>query len=371
MYVLPPQIKQAVSFSMAVAADATVVVEGDDQDIIDVPDENEDFDSQPVEKHLLILGETGVGKSYLTNSLFGKALDVKAKASQNVKTRGQEPIMIHTAEIPCKVDERNVCTKFIIYDSRGFADPSCSDTALFKKFAKKIDIDKLDAVLLCHRMGSRFNDSSVRFVELLAKHFLKENEVIWNKCILVLTQANLFGMLEDEDDENRDEAEVILGPAKDEDKDDENGDETKADMCAGVKMLDTMKQWSVAFNDTLIEKGVSKKIYLQIPVCITGSKRNVKFPITKDWIDELLHVTLKKCYNKVREVRAIQLKKKGSIRRRALIGGAIGASVGGTILPVVGLPVGLTIGALVGWQRGKQDAEKQEEKDFEELKSQV
>ena len=338
---------------MAVAADASyAVAEEDDQDLTYVPDGNEDFDSQPVEKHLLILGETGVGKSYLINAQFGVALDVKAEESQDVKRAyaGDEPMKIHKAEVLCKVDERNVCTKFIIYDSRGFADPSCKDKALFKKFAKKIDIDKLDAVLLCHRMNSRFNDSSVRFVELLAKHFPKENEVIWNKCILVLTQANyhLFSLSE------------AMGRDAVDAKD--------TNEALGVRMLETMKQFSITFNDTLMKKGVSEKInYFQIPVCIAGSKSDIRFPITDDWKEELLHVTLQKCYNKVREVRAIKLKKWGSIRRKALIGGAIGGGVSGTILPVVGLPVGLTIGALVGWKYGKQDAEKQAEKDFEEL----
>ena len=338
---------------MAVAANAGcyVVTEGDNQDIINVSHGNEDFDCQPVEKHLLILGETGVGKSYLINALFGEALDGKAKVSQSILACEHEPIVIHTAEVSCKVDEKNVCTKFIIYDSRGFADPSCSDTTLFKKFTKKIDIDKLDAVFVCHRMGSRFNNSSVRFAELLANHFLKENEVIWNKCILVLTQANLFGMLEDED--------------KDDTVDDENIDP------AALKMLNAMKDWSLAFNEALVKQKVSQLIYQQIPVCLAGSKKSVNLLITDDWIKELLHVTLRKCYNKVKEVRAIQLKKRGSIGYSIVIGGAvggaIGASVGVGVLSVLGLPVGLTIGALVGWKYGKKTAKKKEEEKIKKL----
>lgn len=319
----------------------------DDFEIIEI---NENLHSTPKEKHLLILGETGVGKSYLINALFGEALDVKAEVSQAIVSSEHEPIVIHTAEVSCKVDEKNVCTKFIIYDSRGFADPSCSDTTLFKKFTKKIDIDKLDAVLLCHRMGSRFNNSSVRFAELLANHFLKENEVIWNKCILILTQANLFGMLEDEDEDDTVDDESIR---------------------AALKMLNAMKDWSLAFDEALVKQKVSKQIYQQIPVCLAGSKKSVKLPITDDWIKELLHVTLRKCYNKVKEVRAIQLKKMGSIGYSIVIGGAvggaIGASVGVGVLSVLGLPVGLTIGALVGWKRGKEIAKKEEEEKIKKL----
>ena len=203
-----------------------------------------------------------------------------------------------------------------------------------------IDIDKLDAVYICHRISGRFNDSSVRFAELLVKQF---PEVIWSKCILVLTQANLF------------------------EQDDDDDDDDDSDMRAALRMLESMKQWSLAFDEALVEKGVSRKIYLQIPVCVAGSKRNVKLPVTDDWIEELRHVTLQKCYNKTREITKINLKKKGSIERSIIAGGAIGAGVAGTLLPLVGLPLGLTIGALVGWKYGEKTAEKEAQKKIQEL----
>ena len=301
----------------------------------------EEFDSEPVKKQILILGETGVGKSYLINALFGDTIDVKAQVSRDVKAQSHEPIVKHTAEVMCKVEESFTCTKFTIYDTRGFADPTHKDKALFKNYTKMIDIDKLDAVYICHRISGRFNDSSVRFAELLAKHFLKDNEVIWSKCILVLTQANLFELEEDDDDDD-------------------------SDMRAALRMLESMKQWSLAFDEALVQL-VSKKIYLQIPVCVVGSKRNVKLPVTNDWIEELLHVTLQKCYNKTREIKKINLKKRGSIGRSIIAGGAIGAGVAGTLLPLVGLPLGLTIGALVGWKYGEKTAEKEAQKKIQEL----
>ena len=303
----------------------------------------EEFDSEPVNKQILILGETGVGKSYLINALFGDTIDVKAQVSRDVKAQSHEPIVKHTAEVMCKVEESFTCTKLTIYDTRGFADPTHKDKALFKNYTKMIDIHKLDAVYICHRISGRFNDSSVRFAELLAKHFLKDNEVIWSKCILVLTQANLFD-LEDDDDEIDDDS----------------------DMRPALRMLESMKQWSLAFDEALVQL-VSKKIYLQIPVCVAGSKRNVKLPVTNDWIEELLHATLQKCYNKTREIKKINLKKRGSIERSIIAGGAIGAGVAGTLLPLVGLPLGLTIGALAGWKYGEKSAEKEAKKKIQEL----
>ena len=309
----------------------------------------EEFDSEPVEKQILILGETGVGKSYLINALFGATIDIKAQVSRDVKAQSHEPIVKHTAEVNCKVEESFTCTKLTIYDTRGFADPTHKDTALFKNYTKMIDIDKLDAVYICHRISGRFNDSSVRFAELLAKHFFKENEVIWSKCILVLTQANLFEIEEDDDDD---------------DDDDDNNDDNK--MRTALRMLESMKQWSLAFDEALVQL-VPKKIYLQIPVCVAGSKRNVKLPVTDDWTEELLHATLQKCYNKTREIKAINRSKRDSIGRSIIAGGAIGAGVAGTLLPLVGLPFGLTIGALIGWKYGEKSAEEEATKKIQEL----
>uniref|UniRef100_A0A1X7TLB3 Septin-type G domain-containing protein n=1 Tax=Amphimedon queenslandica TaxID=400682 RepID=A0A1X7TLB3_AMPQE len=306
----------------------------------------EEFDSEPIEKQILILGETGVGKSYLINALFGNTLDIKAQVSRDVKAQSHEPIVKHTAQVMCKVEESFTCTKLTIYDTRGFADPTHKDEALFKNYTKMIDIDKLDAVYICHRISGRFNDSSVRFAELLAKHFFKENEVIWSKCILVLTQANLFEIEEEDDD------------------DDDNDDNKK--MCAALRMLESMKQWSLAFDEALVQL-VPKKIYLQIPVCVAGSKRNVKLPVRDDWVEELLHATLQKCYNKTREIKAINQSKRDSVGRSIIAGGAIGAGVAATLLPVVGLPLGLTIGALIGWKYGEKSAGKEAQKKIQEL----
>ena len=310
----------------------------------------EEFDTKPVEKQILILGETGVGKSYLINALFGATIDTKAQVSRDVKAQSHEPIVKHTAEVNCKVEESFTCTKLTIYDTRGFADPTHKDKTLFKNYTKMIDIDKLDAVYICHRISGRFNDSSVRFAELLAKHFLKKNEVIWSKCILVLTQANLFEIEEDDDD-------------------DDNNDDKK--MHTAIRMLESMKQWSLAFDEVLVQL-VPKKVYLQIPVCVAGraqtrSKPNVKLPVTDDWTEELLHATLQKCYNKTREIKAIDRSRKDSIGRSIIAGGAIGASVAGTLLPLVGLPLGLTIGALIGWKYGEKSAEEEAQKKIQEL----
>uniref|UniRef100_A0A1X7VEC1 G domain-containing protein n=1 Tax=Amphimedon queenslandica TaxID=400682 RepID=A0A1X7VEC1_AMPQE len=306
-----------------------------------------EFHNQPVEKQILILGEIGVGKSYLINALFGATIDVKAQESRDVVAQSHKPIVKHTAELKYELPEDcfAACTKFTIYDTRGFADPTHKDKALFKNYTKMIDIDKLDAVYICHRISGRFNDSSVRFAELLAKDFLKDNEVIWSKCILVLTQANLFDLEKDDDE-------------------DEISDDN---MHAALRMLESMKQWSLAFDEALVQQGVSKKIYLQIPVCVAGSKRNVKLPVTDDWIKELHHVTLQKCYNKTREIKAINLEKRDSIGRSIIAGGAIGAGIAGTLLPVLGLPFGLTIGALIGWKYGEKSAEEKATKKIQEL----
>uniref|UniRef100_A0A1X7TL63 AIG1-type G domain-containing protein n=1 Tax=Amphimedon queenslandica TaxID=400682 RepID=A0A1X7TL63_AMPQE len=294
------------------------------------------------EKKVIVFGETGVGKSSLVNAVFlASKGDIKAKVARGLQSCPHGFVESHrTKSVIQKCGSRIIESNFIIYDTRGFADSNFKDEKLFEKYFESISIDEVDVIYICHRMSARFTDSSARFARLLSRRFGKKDAKVWSKCILVLTQANLFDQGDDDSEDEADEGRVL------QDK-------------RSQRMKETMAQYSMMFGEVLIKCGVLELIVESIPVCATGVKKNLELPITKNWIEDLLQVTIEKCYGEEAEViRQIELSKQKFIKERQILGGLIGVTVGGIALPILGVPVGLTIGMLIGKHCAEKSIEK-------------
>lgn len=296
----------------------------------DIPDEGK--------LRILVVGETGVGKSTLINSFLSEKIDKKAKVTHGAIPTSHEPIERHEGRIgPNKV---------IIYDTKGLidADPSSKDSKLMKEFRAAIREDKIDLVFICQRMFGRLNESTVHIVEMIAKYFKKRDDYIhiWERCILILTQANTYDFEDDDDKDNEDDA---------------------------IKMTKVMRAWGQTYKEALQKYKVPDAIADNIPVCAAGNKRKLSLPITNNWIYDLYDVCSLRCPPDIQYV-VMNLKhlRKDSLSYSIKGGAAAGAAIGAILIPGLGAAPGVTIGLLIGWGLGVKTLKDMEEKMVENAK---
>lgn len=270
---------------------------------------------------IFIVGETGVGKSTLINSLLG---DTKASVSHGPESSSHvDQMEIHVGTI----NGNNI----VVYDTKGLIDTNqkseSEDAKLLKSFSETIIDNQVDLVFICHRMFGKLNEPTVHIVKLLAEYFGKRGKdtYIWERCIFVLTQANTYDF-----DDNEDHCE---------------------------KMAEVMSSWGIKFSDCLQKYGVPEDIALQIPICATGNKK-IALPVTKNWIETLLSICSNRCPLEARQIIMDITRMRVYSKHSAISGAVIGAVIGAIVIPGLGAAPGFTIGLLIGWFAGKMACKK-------------
>ena len=315
----------------------------------------EAVDGEPVavkEWNVLVLGKTGVGKSSLINALFGDSLDRRATVCHGLESCKQEPLVCHRANIRHRVGDEETCMLFKIYDSRGFAENNLSDMMLFHRYFEELRIDQIDVIYLCIDISSRFDDHAIRFANLLASRLDCNKYLIWAKCVIVLTKANLIGQGDDEDDPD------ILR----------------------TRTMKLMSDWGQKFRRKLVKNGIRAEIAPVIPVCAAGTERRIDLPGCSNWKEELLCTTIDRCDGPmIRDLKRIldEQRKQNFDSFGFAIHGLMASTAAACVSRslAIGIMSGLTVGMLTAWEvkKGEEETErlvgilaKWEEKKMEE-----
>ena len=255
---------------------------------------------------ILLVGNTGVGKSSLINALFGEDI---APVTHGPSATKHELVEEHVATV--------FGVELTIYDTRGLSDPDCRSDKIISE-TKKVCKEEVDIVLICYSIIDRMGDESgVRTLHVLAKSF---DENIWKKCILVLTKANLC----------------------------EHVWKRKGD-----ELVKLMYEYINCYMDTFHKYVQEYRVTdLDIPVCIAGDE-NIKIPTVDNWILDLFHAFSEKCSARARStVLDLQKMRMMSLQMGKKAGAFIGGIAGATILPLA--PVTVPLGATAGYFIGKR-----------------
>ena len=198
--------------------------------------------------NILVCGRTGVGKSSLINNLVGSQVC-------KVNDPGCEGGDLGRGTTEVNETKVNIDNVFVtIYDSPGLQDGTDDEEKYLQDMHNKCK--DVNLVLYCMEMTSpRYTSAEIRATELITNKFGPD---FWNRCVLVMTKANM----------------VRVPPS-------EKGKERDYHMRLYDKFMDI-------FRDQLIKQGVSKDVANAIPGVATGNvhpdddeERYIWYPSTK------------------------------------------------------------------------------------------
>ena len=277
-----------------------------DEDIRDAPRYSR-IDKEKVD--ILVVGQTGHGKSTLINKLFG----IRTKVTYGVQPTRHESSERYQVQIGN--------TTVTVYDTRGLGDRSSSDAQILQSL--KSEQKSYDLVLICQRLFDKVDETTQKNLNHLAER-LGDN--LFEKSIYVFT----FG------DEYKSRCRVYERRHEYIDKDKLNDDLEK-------EMIDRKEEMKREFDSILKSAGISPHVIREIPACIvSGRKRTL--PTTQDWIPELWNICIKRCEGDAKPFMDswmdIYLKAAGYGVAAGLVGGARVGGVGGALLGAIAGGVG-------------------------------
>ena len=250
--------------------------------------------SEPV--NILVIGQTGAGKSTLVNALLG---DIVAKGQHG-------PISVR-AEMHV-YDGEFMGVKIRVNDTVGFGDSEGkSNQSILKEIA---ETNRFDLILICLRMDSRFDSGVQRMFAILSSTMHRE---AWKRTVVVLTFANSFCMMRH------------FRRLK--------GTEKRAMI---VQTIEEIQCYIFTSEST----GVDKEIFSDVPFCIAGHIDERELPTTNDWLLDLW-ITCFKRIDKARSYRTYSLfdtaKSIAAGVGNLIMGGARAFGLGATEIDAAGM----------------------------------
>ena len=260
---------------------------------------------------ILVVGHTRIGKSSFINKIVG-----------------QKVTEVQDGVLPCEHDGHLIvsieCTArgvpVMIYDSRGFSDPSIKDRNITDTAISTIQT--ADVILICHKLYGTLDKSAIQMLNDLAK--ILGNELM-KHTIFVFTRGDDYKTNCDDDEDKKEHMEKQENHFKEE------------------------------LRKVLCSCNIEKDIVDGIPSIITSGK-HISLPTSDNWVDDFWSLCEERCTPEAVPLvsgirRNIKKTVAGTGATSGAMGGLIVGAAGGALIGTGTIPIpgaGTALGAAVG-----------------------